>query len=243
MRWTGVVLRVRQWSGPRWTALAALALLSVLGLGEAAAAAEPVDVQLVLAIDTSRSVNQRRFTLQQQGYVEAFRDPRVLQAVQAGILRSIAVTMFQWTGPRLHVVVVPWMRISDEASAAAVAAAIDVVPRQLFGGGTSISGAIDFSMTLFPDAPYVGERRIIDVSGDGANNAGRPAQNARDDAVKAGVTINGLPILTIEPDLEEHYQDNVIGGEGSFVIPVATDADFANAILKKLIAEIAMNER
>jgi hypothetical protein len=243
MRWSSISFPAASRRPARWASLAALALLAVLWQRETAVAAEPVDVQLVLAIDTSGSVNQRRFELQQQGYVAAFRDRRVLQAIEAGIARSIAVTMFQWTGPRLHVVVVPWMRIDDQASAEAAAAAMAAVPRQLFGGGTSISGAIDFSMTLFPDSPYAGARRIIDISGDGHNNAGRPVQNARDDAVAAGVTINGLPILTIEPDLDQHYQNAVVGGEGAFMVVVKTDTDFADAILKKLIAEIAMNER
>lgn len=243
MRRTDILFPAAPRRSVRWMALAVLTLLAVLAQRETAAAADPVDVQLVLAIDTSGSVNQRRFELQQQGYVAAFRDPRVVQAIQAGIARSIAVTMFQWTGPRLHVVVVPWMRITDQASAEAVSTAIAAVPRKLFGGGTSISGAIDFSMSLFSDSPYAGARRIIDVSGDGANNSGRPAESARDEAVAAGVTINGLPILTIEPDLDQHYQNNVIGGEGAFVVVVKTDTDFADAILKKLIAEIAMNVR
>jgi hypothetical protein len=221
---------------------AALVLFAAHSQRGVAAAAEPVDVQLVLAIDTSGSVNQRRFDLQRQGYVSAFRDPRVLQAIQAGIARSIAVTMFQWTGPRLHDVVVPWMRIYDQASTEAVAAAIGAVPRKLFGGGTSISGAIDFSMTLFPGSPYAGSRQIIDISGDGRNNSGRPVESARDDAVAAGATINGLPILTIESDLDQHYQNSVIGGEGAFMIVVKTDTDFADAILRKLIAEIALND-
>jgi len=242
MRWTSIIFPATGRRPAGWAAVAALALFAVLWQSERAAAAEPVDVQLVLAIDTSGSVNQRRFELQQQGYVTAFRDPRVLQAIQAGIARSIAVTMFQWTGPQLHDIVVPWMRIDDQASAEAVATAIAAVPRQLFRGGTSISGAIDYSMTLFPDSPYAGSRRIIDVSGDGANNSGRPAEHARDDAVAAGVTINGLPILTIEPNLDQHYQNSVIGGEGAFMIIVETDTDFADAILKKLIAEIALNK-
>ena len=224
-----------------WAILAALALVFFAWQRETALAAEPVDVQLVLAIDTSGSVNSRRFALQQQGYIDAFRDPRVLQAIQSGMTRSIAVTMFQWTGPRLHQVVVPWTRIADQASAEALAAAIAAVPRKLFGGGTSISGAIDYSMTLLAQSPFEGERQIIDVSGDGSNNSGRSPETARDEAIQNGATINGLPILTIEPDLDDYYQNSVIGGEGAFVITVKTDTDFAAAILKKLIAEIALN--
>jgi hypothetical protein len=223
--------------------MAAFALAALLWRSEIAAAAEPVDVQLVLAIDTSGSVNSRRFALQQQGYVDAFRDRRVLAAIQSGMARSIAVTMFQWTGPQLHQLVVPWTRVSDQPSAEAIAAAISAVPRRLFGGGTSVSGAIDYAMNLFPQSPFDGSRRVIDVSGDGSNNSGRPADMARDEAVKQGVAINGLPILTVEPGLDDYYQNNVVGGEGSFVISVKTDTDFANAILKKLIAEIALNIR
>src|SRR5258705_324667 len=124
-----------------------------------------------------------------------------------GSRQAIAVTMVQWTGPALQVQVVPWMLVNDEASMLALAAAIEAAPRQLFGGGTSISGAIDHAMTLFPNAPYRGARRVIDVSGDGRNNRGRPSAEARDEAVRASVTINGLPILTVEPDLEEVYRD------------------------------------
>jgi hypothetical protein len=124
----------------------------------------------------------------------------------------------------------------------ALAAAIEAAPRQLFAGGTSISGAVDHAMTLFPRAPYSGTRRVIDVSGDGRNNRGRPAAEARDEAVRAGVTINGLPILAVEPDLEEVYRDNVIGGPGAFVIPAASFETFADAILKKLVIEISKLE-
>ena len=114
-------------------------------------------------------------------------------------MQAIAVTMTQWTGPALQIQVVPWMLIEDEASMHAFADAIDKAPRQLFGGGTSISGAIDHAMTLFPGTDVRGARRVIDVSGDGANNRGRPGNAARDDAVRDGATINGLPILALEP--------------------------------------------
>jgi hypothetical protein len=220
------------------------AALAVLGLSLAgawapAAAQTAVDLQLVLAVDASGSVSEQRFELQKQGYVAAFRSPLLLRAVRSGGRQAIAVTMVQWTGPAMQVEVVPWRLVDDEASMLALAAAIEGVPRQLFGGGTSISGAIDHAMTLFPNAPYRGARRVIDVSGDGRNNRGRPAAEARDEAVRAGVTINGLPILAVEPDLEEVYRDNVIGGPGAFVIPAASFETFADAILKKLIVEIS----
>ncbi len=210
------------------------------GLTPGAALAEtPVDLQLVLAVDASGSVNQYRFELQKRGYIAAFRNPRVLNAVRSGLQRSIAVTMFQWTGARLQREVIPWMIVRDEASSAAVADAIERSPRLLFGGGTSISGAIDTAMTAFPRGEFRGVRRVIDISGDGANNNGRPVTRARDEAVAAGVIINGLPILSVEPDLDDHYQDFVIGGEGSFMIVTKSFEDFGEAILKKLIAEIA----
>jgi hypothetical protein len=204
-----------------------------------AASAEPVDLQLVLAVDVSGSVSEQRFELQKQGYVAAFRSPKLLQAIASGSSRAIAVTMTQWTGPALQIQVVPWTRIADEASMHAFADAIGKAPRQLFGGGTSISGAIDHAMTLFPNAPFQGARRVIDVSGDGANNRGRLATEARDEAVRAGATINGLPILALEPGLDRYYWDYVVGGPGAFVIVAESYETFADAVLKKLIIEIA----
>jgi hypothetical protein len=202
-----------------------------------------VDLQLVLAMDASGSVDAVRFELQKRGYVAAFRHARVLQAIRSGPNQAIAATVVQWTGPTLQIQVVGWMRIGEEATAAAFAAAVDGAPRQLFGGGTSISGAIDFGSTLFGKSPFRANRRVIDVSGDGSNNRGRPVHLARDDAVAAGLGINGLPILALEPDLDRYYYDNVIGGPGAFVVAAQTYETFADAILKKLITEIAANWR
>src|SRR6266576_3575803 len=164
----------------------------VLAGAKRAAAAIEVDLQLVLAVDASGSVSQRRFELQKQGYAAAFRNPRVLKAISSLMTQSIAVTMLQWTGPRLQVHVVPWTQVKDEATATAFAAAIERVPRQLFGGGTSISGAIDYSRLVLLQSPFRAARRVIDVSGDGSNNRGRPVTLARDEAVAAGTGINGL---------------------------------------------------
>ncbi len=218
------------------------ALLMVLALA-GAAVAQTADLQLVLAVDASGSVDQVRFELQKRGYVAAFRHARVLQAIRAGPNRAIAVTMVQWTGPALQVQVVGWALVGDEESAATFADAIERAPRQLFGGGTSISGAIDHAATLFATSPFQASRRVIDVSGDGANNRGRSVTLARDAAVAAGIGINGLPILALEPDLDRYYYENVIGGPGAFVIAAQNYETFADAILKKLIAEIAANER
>ena len=121
--------------------------------------------------------------------------------MEDGREQAIAVSMVQWTGPTLHVIMVPWTVIRDQRSAQAVAALISAAPRQIFGGGTSLSGAIDFSVLMLNASPYRGAKRVIDISGDGSNNLGRPAEQARDEAVKMGVRINGLPILAVEPDL------------------------------------------
>jgi hypothetical protein len=200
-----------------------------------------IDLQLVLAVDTSGSVDAVRFDLQKRGYVAAFRHAQVLQAIRSGANQAIAVTMLQWTGPALQVQVVGWTRVGSEESAAALADAIERAPRRLFGGGTSISGAIDYGSTLFASSPFHAARRVIDVSGDGSNNRGRPAALARDDALATGIVINGLPILALEPELDRYYYDNVIGGPGAFVIPAQDYETFADAVLKKLITEIASN--
>jgi hypothetical protein len=212
-------------------------------VGAPSAAQTQVDLQLVLAVDASGSVDQVRFELQKRGYVAAFRHAQVLQAIRSGPNQAIAVSMLQWTGPALQVQVVGWMRVGDDASAASLATMIERTPRQLFSGGTSISGAIDYSMALFPKSPFRGGRRVIDVSGDGSNNRGRPVTLARDEAVAAGVGINGLPILALEPDLDRYYQDNVIGGPGAFVVAARDYETFGEAILKKLVTEIAANTR
>lgn len=220
----------------------AASVLFALALVAQAQAQTPVDLNLVLAVDVSGSVNETRFELQRRGYAAAFRDPLVVQAIAASTHQAIAVAMVQWTGPTLHVVVVDWTLVHDQPSANALAATFEAMPRQLFGGGTSVSGAIDFSMQLLAKSPYRGERRIIDISGDGANNRGRPAALARDEAVKAGVVINGLPILGLEPDLDGYYRENVIGGPGAFVITAQGYDNFAEAIRDKLVNEIARRE-
>jgi Protein of unknown function (DUF1194) len=218
-----------------------LALVLTPALPGTSTAQSSVDLQLVLAVDTSGSVNQYRFDLQKQGYATAFRNPRVLNAIRSGIAGAIAVTVFQWTGPDLQTQVIDWTIVHDAASIEAFAAAIEDTPRQLFSGGTSISGAIDYGTALIAKsaARFPGARRVIDVSGDGSNNRGRPAALARDDAIRAGITINGLPILALEPNLDRYYWDNVIGGPGAFMVTAQTFETFGEAVLKKLITEIA----
>lgn len=199
------------------------------------------DLVLVLMVDTSGSVNQRRFELQRRGYADAFRSKQVLDTIRGLSTGSIAVIMVQWTGPGMQSLAVPWTLIKDEASANAFADAIEAAPRRLFGGGTSISGAIDHAMLVLPNAPYRGLKRVIDISGDGSNNRGRDVREARDEAVRAGVVINGLPIVALEYDLDKYYTDNVIGGPGSFIVPADSYENFAQAVARKLVLEIASN--
>jgi hypothetical protein len=187
----------------------------------------------------SGSVDQSRFELQKHGYAAAFRSADVVQTIQSGAAQSIAVAMMQWTGPDMQTVVAGWTQVHDAASAGAFAAAVDASERMLFAGGTSISGAIDRATSLLAEADFTAPRKVIDVSGDGANNRGRPAELARDAAVAAGIVINGLPILTLEPDLDSYYRDSVIGGPGAFVIVIQNYDQFAEAIERKLISEIA----
>jgi hypothetical protein len=238
---------------PLFQCLGALLILGLMtqsqaqptGMRQAAAVAQPqgnqtvVDLNLVLALDASGSVDDERFELQKQGYVRAFLNPRVLDAIRSGNEQAIAVTMVQWTGPTLHEVMVPWTVVRDERSAQALGAAVTAAPRRLHGGGTSVSGAIDFSVMLLNASPYRAARRVIDISGDGSNNLGRPPEQARDEAVAMGVRINGLPILMVEPDLDQYFRESVIGGPGAFVIVARNYDQFADAILRKLVTEIS----
>jgi hypothetical protein len=222
-----------------------LLVLCLLLIGSPALA-EPVDLQLVLAVDVSRSVDDEEFHMQREGYAEALKDPRVLASITSGGHRAIGVTYMEWSNAHLQRQVVKWTRISDGESAALFAEAILAAPRA-FAGWTSISGAIDYAMVLFERSPFESERLVIDISGDGSNNSGRPVAESRDDALRLGITINGLPIvnerpspwLPAEPNLDEYYLKNVIGGPGSFLIVADDFTSFQTAILNKLIREIA----
>lgn len=220
-------------------AVVAAMLLSLSAARDDARAQPEADLLLVLAVDVSGSVSPQRFELQKMGYVTAFQNPRVLSAILSGSSKAIAVTMMQWSGPFLQAQVAPWTLLKDEGSVKSFAAAVESGPRMMYGGGTSISGAIDHAMTLFPRSPFKAERRVIDISGDGSNNRGRSVAQARDEAVDAGVVINGLPILAFEPNLDQYFKDQVIGGPGAFVVPAKTFEAFGEAILMKLIIEIA----
>ncbi len=213
---------------------------------EAAAQGIPVDLELVLAVDVSRSMDLDEQELQRQGYVEAITAPEVVQAIRAGAYGRIAVTYVEWASPAHQLVVVPWRLIEDAASAEAFAAELAEAPisRERW---TSIASGLRFAAERFADSPYLGLRRVIDVSGDGANNMGPPIVPVRDWVLEQGIVINGLPIMLKEAgagfggikELDIYYEDCVIGGEGSFVIPVREREQFAPAIRQKLALEVA----
>ena len=216
-------------------------LAVVLGIGFATAqpaAAKSVDLALVLAVDVSGSVNNERFELQRRGYAEAFASREVMDAIAAGENHAIIVTLVEWSGAGHQRQVIGWTLVEDAASAESFGSAIAEASRA-FADWTSISGAIDYSMMLLANVPVDTVRRVIDISGDGINNNGRSVIAARDDAVDAGVTLNGLPILTEYPDLDIYYQDNVIGGPGAFALAASDFNSFGAAILGKLVREIA----
>jgi uncharacterized protein DUF1194 len=216
----------------------------------AAAAAEAVDLLLVFAVDVSRSIDQDKFQLQRDGYAAAITNPRVLDAIRSGPHHRIAVSFIEWSGIGAQKVVIDWTLIGDAASAKQFASALAESPRS-FQDRTSISGAIDFAMAQLDKAPFDAPRRAIDVSGDGTNNAGRDVRLARDEALAKGVTINGLVILSEHPlswnaehtnppgGLDKYYETNVIGGPGAFVMMAQNFNSFGQAIMNKMIAEIA----
>jgi hypothetical protein len=197
-----------------------------------------VDVALVLAVDSSGSISEQRLTLQIQGYIDALRNPELIDAIRGGRRGRIGLTYVTWTDARRQYQVVPWRVIHDADSAHAFAQAIQDALHPT-PGWTSISGAIDFCTDLLLSCGFIATRRVIDVSGDGANNDGRPVTDARDAAVAAGVTINGLPIVEVEPNLEQYYRENVIGGPDSFVVVASDSRAFGAAILRKLLVEVA----
>jgi hypothetical protein len=227
-----------------------LLLLLLFVAAPTAHAAEKVDLLLVLAADVSRSVDQRKFQLQREGYAAAIADKRVLEAVSSGRHRRIAVCFVEWSGVSAQKVVIDWTLIDGPDAARKFGDQMLELPRA-FAERTSISGGIDFSVALLERAPYEAARRTIDVSGDGTNNSGRDVTFARDDALAKGITINGLVILSERPmawnpehtnppgGLANYFRNYVIGGPGAFVIVAENFNSFGQAIVKKLIAEIA----
>jgi Protein of unknown function (DUF1194) len=235
----------------RWV-LAAAAMAAFLAHA-APARAETVDVALIFAADVSRSIDDDEFKLQRQGYAAAVTSPRVLKAIAGGAHGAIAICFIEWSGPEEQEVVADWTVVRDGESAASFAATLLHAPRS-FVGRTSISAALDFSRGYFAKSGVTAERRVIDVSGDGTNNSGRPVLDARAEAIAAGITINGLAIINEHPNpgyfahtqppegLPEYYRQNVVGGTGGFLLVVKDFKSFGDAITEKLVSEIAAAE-
>ena len=214
-------------------------------------AAERVDLLLVLAADVSNSMEEQKFQLQRSGYAAAFSNSRVLDAIHAGPSSRIAVAFVEWSSILQQKIVIDWTVISNDETARQFGERVMEAPRAFDKNATSISAGIDFAMAQLDRAPYEARRRVIDVSGDGDNNSGRDITAARDAAVAKGITINGLVILTPMQNSSDHghthppggladyYRNNVIGGPGAFVIVADNFNSFGNALVKKLIAEIA----
>ena len=210
------------------------------------ASAIPVDVELVIAVDVSYSMDPDEQALQREGYVLALTSKEFLQALHQGAHGKIAITYFEWAGQSDQKILMPWRMIDGPESADAVAAEIARAPIRR-ASRTSISGGLRFAKPLFDDSGYRGLRRVIDVSGDGANNAGPLVELIRDDVLAAGITINGLPIMLKRPykgtmdmdNLDEYYEDCVIGGPGAFVIPIREREKFIEATRTKLVLEVA----
>ena len=205
-----------------------------------------VDVELVIAVDVSYSMDMDELAVQREGYAQAIVSKEFLQALKSLPLGKISVTYFEWAASSDQKIIIPWRVIDGPETADAVADEIMKTPIRR-ASRTSISGAIYFAMPLFEANPYRGLRRVIDISGDGPNNNGLPVLGARDIALSKGITINGLPIMVKEPsystmdieNLDWYYEDCVIGGPGSFVVPIKDREKFKEAIRTKLLLEVA----
>ncbi|HSI41879.1 MAG TPA: DUF1194 domain-containing protein [Xanthobacteraceae bacterium] len=227
-------------------ALAALAAWCALSAAPATAADETVDVELVLAVDVSYSMDLDELALQREGYIQAVTSTEFLNALRLGPNGRVAIAYMEWAGAGEQKLVVPWTLIDGPATARTFADAIERAPlRRVYR--TSISSAMEFAADLFDNNGLRGLRRVIDISGDGTNNQGPLVEPTRDALVARGITINGLPLILKEPagsmlDIEQldiYYEDCVIGGPGAFVIPIRSRHEFADAIKTKLVLEIA----
>ena len=216
-----------------------LALLTLTLGASKAARAERVQLELVLALDVSLSVNDEEFALQLHGLAEAFRNEAVVAAIGAVGDHGIAVLLLQWSDRAEQTIAVDWTAVRDGADARALAEKIARAPRAHSGAGTAIGRALETAIPLFRMNGFEGDRKVIDLSGDGIDNRGPLPPGIRDTAVAAGITLNALAILNEDPYLDIYYQRNVIGGTGAFVMTAVDYRDFAVAIIRKLIREIS----
>ncbi|MFO1170519.1 MAG: DUF1194 domain-containing protein [Hyphomicrobiaceae bacterium] len=227
----------------RWLTRCTTIGLASLSLGASTIvtgqATTDVDLTLVLAVDCSYSVDDGEFALQMQGLARAFVSHEVAAAIESGPRGRIAVALVEWAGVGEQRVVVPWTLVANDGSAEKFALLLSTTPRVVGPGSTSISSAIDLSVQATLAAPYHGERAVIDVSSDGTNNNGGPVEPARDRAVLAGITVNGLVIMSEVFYLDLYFKNRVAGGPDHFVEKADTYADYGKAILRKLIKEIS----
>ena len=225
---------------------AAIAVPSAACLASSANTAERVDIELVLAVDVSLSMSAAELEIQRHGYAAALTHDTVLQAIADGAYGRIAVTYVEWAGTTMQRVVVPWTVIASREDAERVVAQLSARPPGS-ARRTSISAALEFAGDLFAESGFEGAKRVVDVSGDGPNNQGAPVTGVRDQLVRQGITINGLPLMTRGgftpvydvPDLDRYYSDCVIGGPGAFMVPVNDWTQFPEAVRRKLVMELA----
>lgn len=206
---------------------------------------ESVDLELVLAVDSSGSIDEEELRLQRGGWAAAITHPRVLGAIRSGSRGAITILFLEWAAVGCETVSVDWTRIADAASAQGFANAIMNAPRVHCPGGNAIGDAIAFATRALHTNRFRGDRLVIDVSGDGPNTLGRPVEPARDQAVATGITINGLALTRRQAfygPIDEYYRMSVIGGPGSFVIAADKETEFRQAVLAKLVREIARRE-
>ena len=201
-----------------------------------------VDLELVIAVDVSASMDREELAIQRSGYVNAIRHDKFIRAVRSGPHGRVALSYIEWAHPRLQRVVVPWRLIDDAMSARAFALEL-ASKQQIRSSGTSISAALAFALRYFDASPFHGQRKVIDMSGDGPNNFGPPVTVARDEVLARGIVINGLPILIrpspLFPAMDQYYRNCVTGGPGAFAMPVHNVGDFSTTIRRKLTIEVA----
>ena len=222
----------------RWARVMVGGLAVLAAAFSAPADARSVDIELVIAVDSSTSVDFDEFNLQVRGLAAAFRDPTVVAAVADGPRGAISVAVFEWADPASQMLAVPWTVIDGPATANAFARRVDGMTRQVPRGGTSIAGALAFASVLFQNNPHPGDRQVIDLTADGRNNQGPAVDQLRDLLVARGITINGMVILNDDAVLDGYFEDRVIGGPDAFVEAAADYTDYAKAIRRKLIREI-----